>query len=162
MRLKEKQVTDRAEILDIIKKCERCRLGFSEDGIPYVIPINYGFTFTDGVLTLFFHCAGEGRKIDVIKKNPLVCFEIDCHTRIDPGQNPDKFAIIYESLVGTGTMEFVNDFNEKRTILGNMIRKFRSFNPLYHPNPLTDNRVDEVTIMKLVLDEYKAKRAYHL
>jgi len=163
MRNKANEVTDKDEILQILDNCERCRLGFSDGGVPYVIPINYGFTFgSDGELTLFFHCAREGRKIDIIKKNPVVCFEIDCDYRMNPHSNPGKFAIKYESLIGSGTIEIVEDFQEKRMILGNMIRKFRKYNPLYHPTPWTDDRINEVAIMKLVLDEYKAKRVFHL
>ena len=162
MRLKNKQVTNPDEILEILERCERCRLGFSDDGIPYIIPINYGFTYLDGELTLFFHCADEGRKIDIIKKNPVVCFEMDCDYRLDPASNSDKNAIKYESIVGTGTIAFVTDHQEKRMILGNMIKKFRKYNPLYRPNPLTDDRVIGVSILKLKADEFKAKRLFHI
>ena len=162
MRMKDKQVTDRDEILEIINNCERCRLGFSDDGVPYVIPINFGFTYEDGALTLFFHCAAEGRKMDIIKKNPVVCFEMDCDYRLNPKENVDKNAIKYESVIGTGIIKIVEDHQEKRMILGNMIKKFRRYNPLYRPNPLTDDRVRGVVIMKLKAHEFKAKRLYHI
>jgi len=162
MRKKEGLVTSREEITTILDRCERCRLGFSEDGIPYVIPMNYGYTFDNDVLTLFFHGASEGRKIDIISKNPLVCFEVDCEYRLNPDDSPERHAVKWESIVGTGTIEYVTDFNEKRMILGNMMRKFRRYNPLYRPTPLTDDRVIHVTIFKLALDEFQAKRVQHI
>jgi len=162
MRTKDCLITNKEEIQTILDHCERCRLGFSEDGVPYVIPMNYGYTFENDVLTLFFHGASEGRKIDIIRKNPLVCFEIDCDYRLNPDASPQRHAVKWESIVGTGTIEYVTDFNEKRMILGNMMRKFRRYNPLYRPNPLTDDRVIHVTIWKLVLDEFQAKRVKHI
>jgi len=162
LRNSETQITDRDEIIKILDSCERCRIGFSDDGEPYMVPINYGYTYIDNVLTVFFHCASEGRKMDIIKKNPLVCFEVDYDTRLNPDDSPGKIAIKYESIVGVGTVQIVDDFHEKRRILGNMMKKFHRYNPFYHPTPLTDNRVHEVVILKLALDEFKAKRLLHI
>ena len=162
MRLKDREITDPAEIKSILDDCAICRLGFSEGGVPYVLPMNYGYTYEGGVITLFFHSAGLGRKIDIINANPTVCFEIDSEHRLDPDERPDRSSVKWESLVGSGTLEYVNDFQEKRLMLGNMIRKYRRHNSLYKPNPLTDDRVDGVTMFRLTLDEFKAKREYHL
>ena len=162
MRLKNNEITDPEMIRKILDKCAICRLGFSEGGIPYVIPINYGFTFENGIITLFFHSSGIGRKIDIIKENPIACFEIDCEYWLNPDENPGRNAVRWESLIGTGKIEYVEEFYEKRRMLGNMIRKFRLYNPLYRPTPLTDDRVVNVTMLKLVLDEYKAKWELHI
>ena len=162
MRLREKEITDPGEIRTILETCAICRLGFSEGGVPYVIPINYGYSYVDGVITVFFHCAGEGRKIDIIRQTPIACFEIDRVEREDPKSNPDKIAVKWESLIGTGTVQFVTDFHEKRKLLGKMMRVFLGYNPHYRPNPLTDDRVHGVTMFKIVLEEFKAKRVLHI
>jgi len=161
MNMKGCQITDTEEIRAILENSGICRLGFSENGVPYVIPINYGYTYKDGVITLFFHSTRIGRKIDIMKENPLVCFEADYVIRIDPDKNPDRNAVIWESIVGTGTMQEVTDFDEKRLLLGNMMRVFKRYNPHYCPTPLTDSRVINIKVFKLVLDEFKAKRLYH-
>ena len=162
MRTAEKEVKSHDEILEIINNCDRCRLGFSENGMPYIVPMNYGFTYSGGQLTLFFHCAGEGRKMDIIKQNPVVCFEMDCDYHLNPGEDNGGNKVKYESIIGTGTIRVVGDHNEKKKILGNMMKKFRRYNPLYRPNPLTDDRVRGVTVLKLKADEFKAKRLFHI
>ena len=54
MRRKEKEITNAEEIKDMLETCAVCRLGFSEGGVPYVIPINYGYTYAESVITVFF------------------------------------------------------------------------------------------------------------
>jgi len=123
--------------------------------------MNYGYTYENGVITLFFHSSGEGRKVEIIKQNPVVCFEIDYDTKLNPDDNPDRHAVMWESLIGTGTAQIVTNLDEKRRMLGNMMRKFRGYNPHYRPTPLTESRVIDVLMIKLVLDEFKAKRVFH-
>lgn len=73
MRKSDREITDRSAIDEIIRRCRACRLGLSDEGQPYVVPLNFGY---DGH-ALYFHGAMEGRKIDVIRKNSRVCFEFD-------------------------------------------------------------------------------------
>jgi len=155
------QITDREEIGKLLDDCERCRLGFSEDGVPYILPLNYGYTYEDGVITAFFHSGREGRKLEIIKKNPVVCFEVDCDYRLNPDENEARNAVQWDSLIGTGTIQIITDLHEKKMMLGNMIKKYRRYNPHYRPTPLTDSRVYHVLMLKLVLDEFKVKRVVH-
>jgi len=65
MRRKEKEITDSAEIEQIIRKARVCRLGLVDDREPYVVPVCFGYEKN----AFYFHCAPEGRKIELIKKN---------------------------------------------------------------------------------------------
>jgi uncharacterized protein len=85
MRRKDREITGIDEKLDIISKSKVCRIGLSENNCPYIVPLNYGFSFDDGKLSLYFHCAAEGKKTDIIKKNNNACFEIDCDTKLIEG-----------------------------------------------------------------------------
>ena len=78
MRKKERAVTDRKEIESIIQSAEVVRLGFAVENVPYVVPVNFGYE--DGAL--YVHCAQEGRKLDMIRQNNLVCFEVDIDSKI--------------------------------------------------------------------------------
>ena len=78
MRRKEKEIKDRKEIISILQKAKICRIGLSENNKPYIVPMNFGYK--EGCL--YFHCANEGRKIGIIKKNNNVCFEIDTDHKI--------------------------------------------------------------------------------
>ena len=160
----DREITDKNEIRFILENAAICRLGFAEKGIPYVIPFNYGFTYENDIITLFFHCAPGGRKLDIIKDNPLVCFETDYIHNIDPDENPDRNSKIFESIVGTGKIQEVTELKEKVSMLEKIIEVFAKYNPVYKPKPLTEERVAgaKIRMLKLVLDEYKAKRIFHL
>ena len=75
MRRKDREITDKKKMQMIISKAEVCYMGMSRDNMPYVIPINFGYDDN----TIYFHCALEGEKIDILQKNPNVCllFNID-------------------------------------------------------------------------------------
>ena len=64
MRRKNREVTDRARIEEIIRSCHVCRLGFVDDGRAYIVPMNFGYVEEDGKYVFYFHSAKEGRKID--------------------------------------------------------------------------------------------------
>lgn len=52
-------------------------LSCNAEGAPYVVPMNYGFALApDGRLTLYLHCAAEGRKLDLLRRDARVGFAI--------------------------------------------------------------------------------------
>ena len=74
---KPRFITDPEIIRKILDRCKIIHLGMQEDGHVYVVPTNYGYTYEDGKLTFYSHGAMEGKKWDIIKKNPEICVEID-------------------------------------------------------------------------------------
>ena len=115
MRRKEREITEINDKIAVIDKCKVCRLGLSENNFPYVIPLNFGYTFENEKLTLFFHAALEGRKIDIIKKNNNACFEIDCDTKLIEGNIPCDYGYEFKSIIGFGKIIFLETDDEKST-----------------------------------------------
>ena len=114
MRRKDREVTDIRQIENIIEKAKVVHIGMIDDGVPYVVPMQYGYVFTDGALTLYLHSAQEGRKIDCIKKNPNVFIELETDIAlISGGDIPCKYSSAYASVMGDGTAEIVEDPKEK-------------------------------------------------
>ena len=114
MRRKDREVTDIRQIESIIEKAKVVHIGMIDDGVPYVVPMQYGYVFTDGALTLYLHGAQEGRKIDCIKKNPNVFIELETDIAlISGGDIPCKYSSAYASVMGDGTAEIVEDAKEK-------------------------------------------------
>ena len=110
MRRKDREVTDIRQIESIIEKAKVVHIGMIDDGVPYVVPMQYGYVFTDRVLTLYLHSAQEGRKIGCIKKNPNVFIELETDiTLISGGDIPCKYSSAYASVMGDGTAEIVED-----------------------------------------------------
>ena len=68
MRRSDREIKEYNEIIGVIEKCDVCRLALNNDGYPYIIPLNFGFKEENGKAELYFHCANEGTKLELIKK----------------------------------------------------------------------------------------------
>ena len=77
MRRKDREITGRENIEPILRACKTCRVAMIADGAPYVVPLNFGYTWDDDGLTLYFHSGLKGKKIDALRADPRVCFELD-------------------------------------------------------------------------------------
>lgn len=113
MRRSDREITDKAEIIEIIEKCDVCRLALSDNNVPYVVPMNYGYEYTEGKLTLYFHGAKEGKKLEVINNNPLACFEMDCSHKLMEADEACDYTMEYESVIGNGIISLCSEKNEK-------------------------------------------------
>jgi nitroimidazol reductase NimA-like FMN-containing flavoprotein (pyridoxamine 5'-phosphate oxidase superfamily) len=109
MRRSDRQITDLAEIEFILSSASFCHLSMVDDGKPYVVPMNFGYA--DGVL--YLHSAPQGRKIDVLRKNPRVCFSIVHKHELVTGKKACSWSAKYASVVGTGKAEIVSDRDGK-------------------------------------------------
>ena len=114
MRRTDREVTDNRQIQSIIEQAKVVHIGMVDGSRPYVVPMQYGFVFADGQLTLYVHCAKEGRKLDIIKKNPRVFIELETEAAIISGGDiPCKYGSEYASVMGDGTVVVVEDVAEK-------------------------------------------------
>lgn len=115
MRRKDRELTGRENIEPILQACKVCRVAMVSDGKPYVVPLNFGYEWDDGGLTLYFHSGLRGKKIDAMRENPAVCFEMECENGvIDGGDTACKYSYAFTSIIGEGTMRFAQNNEEKR------------------------------------------------
>lgn len=115
MRRKDLEVTEKEQLKEILDSCKVCRLGIYGEP-PYIVPMNFGYTWTDG-LTLYFHSAPKGRKIDLLKEHPKVSFEMDCDHRLVTGATACRYTYRYASLYGEGNVRFIEAYDEKLAAL---------------------------------------------
>ena len=59
VRRSDRQIKDFKEIVEVIKKCDVCRIALNDAGYPYMIPLNFGMKTEEEQITLYFHGAGE-------------------------------------------------------------------------------------------------------
>ena len=105
MRKSDREIRDYKEILRLLDECQTIRLALHDEPYPYVVPLSYGWEERDGKLFVYFHCAKEGKKLDLIAKNGNVCFEADClagYKSTGHGVTAD-----YRSLIAFGKAERV-------------------------------------------------------
>jgi len=155
MRRKDKEIISIDDKLEIIAKCKVCRLGLSENNYPYIVPLNYGFSYDDGKLTLYFHSAAEGKKIDIIKKNNNVCFEIDCDTKLIEGKNPCNYGYEFKSIIGFGKILILDTKDEKINGLNCIMKQQTGKDKKYDYN---ENELNNVLVFKILADEFTGKQ----
>lgn len=124
MRRNDREIRERQEILDILNKCEVIRLGINTPDYPYVVPMNFGIETEGQSLTLWFHCALEGSKLDLIRKNPRVGFEADCSRKLITSDKACRYTMEYESVIGYGNINICNDISGKLRGLKAVMRHY--------------------------------------
>jgi len=120
MRRSDKQITDSTGIEAILRNSEICHLAMVDDGKPYVVPMNFGYADR----ALFFHSAPEGRKINVIEKNPDVCFSIIDRNDLVKGEKACSWTAKYSSVIGTGTAAVIRDKSEKEKGMSILMKQY--------------------------------------
>ncbi len=123
MRRKDREITDTADIKKIIEKCDVCRLAFNRNGAPYVVPLNFGCDFSGSLPVFYFHCAGTGLKLDLLRKDCRAGFEFDCGHRLVRAEKACGCTMEYESVLGWGYAEIVGD-TEKEDALRRIMSQY--------------------------------------
>lgn len=124
MRRSDKQIVDRVEIERILRSASLCHLAMVDNGQPYVVPMNFGYT--NGVL--YFHSAPEGRKIDVIRRNPEVSFNVIGSYDLVAGENACAYSARYTSVTGTGKAAILRDIEGKKKGLAVLMTQYSDEN----------------------------------
>ncbi|MCX8131990.1 MAG: pyridoxamine 5'-phosphate oxidase family protein [Clostridia bacterium] len=153
MRRKDREVSNIEEIKSIIEKCRVCHLAMVDKGLPYVIPLNFGYKIADNSLVLFFHSAKEGRKIDILKENNEVCFEMAYEGKLGHVENPCNSGYYFESVHGFGHVEFIEDIDEKCNALTQLMKHQTNQDFIF-----TEMQANSVCILKVVSSNFVGKR----
>lgn len=154
MRRSDREVINQEEIIEIIDRCVICRVAMVDDGKPYLVPLNFGYTLEDKKLTLVFHSAKSGRKIDVLRKNPAVCFEMDCDHALIDGERACDYSFAFSSVVGNGTVEFIEEDASKLEALKSLMKRQTGREDFV----FSAKEVQGVCVFKIVSDDFSAKR----
>jgi nitroimidazol reductase NimA-like FMN-containing flavoprotein (pyridoxamine 5'-phosphate oxidase superfamily) len=154
MRRKEKEITDWEIIESIISRADVCRIAFADLNVPYIVTMNFGYDGNDKPV-LYFHCAPEGRKIDMIMKNNNVCFEMDTDHELYKGATGCDWGMKYRSVVGYGSIYIVDDEKERERGLDLIMIHYGGGNATdYFPDSLK-----KTTILRLEILSMTAKQS---
>lgn len=123
MRRNDRALTDRAQLEEILQQADACRIALNTGGAPYIVPLNFGYSWGDS-LRLYFHCATEGRKLDLIRADARAGFEVDFAHELVTGDVACDWGMRYRSLVGIGTISELDDPDEKKAALDLIMAKY--------------------------------------
>ncbi len=153
MRRSDREIRDFDEILEVMKKCDVCRIAMQGDEYPYVIPLNFGMAVDGQQVVLYFHGAQTGMKYELLSKNNKVCFEMDCGHMLFTDMEKGNCTMCYESVIGYGAVEDVPE-EEKREALDILMEHY----PVpagFHYNEAV---VAQTRVLKLTVESMTGKR----
>ena len=152
MTRRERQVTDPVQIRRILDTARVLHLGLAVDNEPYVVPLNYGYIMEDDKLVIYLHSAQRGKKLDMLRANPNVFFEMDCDRMPFESKLPCQYGMVYSSIMGRGVATIVEDVEEKKRAMTILMKtqtgKDFEFN---------DRLVSMVAVVRVDVSEYTAK-----
>ena len=151
MRRKDKEIKNKIEIETIIKRAQVCRIGLSDDNMPYIIPVNYGFRNN----CLYIHSASEGKKIDIIKKNNNICFEIDLDHELSISDVQCASSMKYRSVIGFGKAMIIENLQEKQEAL-NIILDHYSPKSIANYN---EKLIKKLSVIKIIIEKMTGKKS---
>ena len=153
MRRSDREIKDRQEIMDVMRKCDVCRLAFHDGDYPYIVPLNFGLAADDDAVELIFHSALEGHKVDLMRRNNRASFEMDCSHQLQYFEAKGYCTFAYESVIGHGRIRILEDF-EKEEALKKIMKQ-------YHPGEnayFNTAAIPRTLVFKLVVEEMTGKR----
>ena len=148
MRRSDKQIKDLAELEAILRSAQICHLSMVDEGRPYVVPLNFGYE--EG--TLYFHSAPEGRKIDVLKQNPEVCFSVVARHEIVVSERACSWTAEFSSVTGTGKAAILTDRAGKEKGLTVLMSQYSD-----EKYDFSDEDLDGVVVIRVEVKEMTGK-----
>lgn len=154
MRRGDRAVTELPAIREILMQCKTCHVALVDGDMPYVVPLSFGFELTGDALTLYFHSAKTGRKLDVMRNNSRAAFSIalEGETVFLP-ERPCNSSTYFASVLGSGTIAVIEDAAEKCRALSLMMERQTGAAVAF-----AAEQADAVCVLKLVSHDFTAKR----
>jgi len=150
MRRKEKEITDLKSIEEIITRSKVCCLGLSLNDIPYVVPLSFGYKNK----TIYFHSAKQGKKIEILKKNNIVCFEFDIDHELVEAEKGCNWGMKFRSVIGFGKAYFIENMEEKQKALDIIMQNYtdKAFE-------FPEKRLNNTLLGKIEIDQISGKKS---
>ncbi len=153
MRRADRELTHRADFIEILDKCKTASIAMIDGDVPYVLPMSYGYEFVEDSLILYFHSAKEGKKLDILKENDSVCFTIFSEGEPIHSEIPCNSGYYFSSIIGNGKAKIIEDSVEKRYALAKIFEHQAG-----KAVQFTDMQALSVCIFKIVSKDYSGKR----
>lgn len=153
MRRTDKEITDKAQIDEILQKAEVIRLAMVDDGEPYIVAMN--FAYSDSGNCIYLHSAAAGRKINILEKNSRVAFQTEIDAEPVLREVVCDSTARYKSICGTGRVYFVRDADEKKKLLDAIMLKYSGRSGFVY----SERAFDQTLGMRLEIDSLTGKKS---
>lgn len=152
---KNQRVLARGEAaVKILEQCKICRIAVAKEGIPFIVPMNFGYEYSEEQLTLYFHGAKNGKQMQIIEDGCMASFEADCSFRLIQDEIACRYTMQMESVLGMGTLLFCHEVEEKLKALCMIMKQ-------YVPQKrvrFDEEQIGRVAVLKLQVHEFSGQQ----
>ena len=117
----------------------------------YIVPVNYGYS--DGII--YIHSSPNGRKMEILRKNNDVSFEIEYTMDIIKNDVACNWSAKYRSVMGSGTIEIIEDPESKKEPMNIIMRKYGASGDLNYD----EASFSRMIILKLIITSVTGKQS---
>jgi nitroimidazol reductase NimA-like FMN-containing flavoprotein (pyridoxamine 5'-phosphate oxidase superfamily) len=153
IRRKDKAITDQNEMKKILQQTKYITIAMCRNNEPYLITLSHGYDPEKNII--YFHCASEGKKIDILKENNIVWGQ----ALIDKGYVEDKCDHLWITVMFRGSVSFIVDGDKKCHALDIMIRQLEQNPERVIKKQITEKSIKRVTIGRIDIDYMSGKKA---
>ncbi len=153
IRRREKAISDKSDIVRILKQAKYITIAMCDDKTPYLVTLSHGYE--EAKDRIYIHCAQEGKKVDILRKNNVIWGQ----AIIDHGYVQGKCDHLYESVHFKGRVSFIQDIDEKRHGLEVMIRQIDETPEKVMEEQLTPESLERVGMGRIDIDYVTGKRS---
>jgi len=150
MRRVDRQLSEEAAFA-LLEKGTVCHLAMVVQGEPYLVTMNYGFRGR----TMYFHCAREGKKLELLADCRRVCFTVVPRHELVVAEKGCNYSMKYESAVGYGMVRFLEEREEKRRALGLIMAQYAT-----GAFEFPDSSLARTALFAVDIEELTAKSSY--
>lgn len=149
MRRKEREITSRDEIDEILASSTVMNLALCDNNIPFLVPLFFAY---DGT-AIYFHSACMGTKMDILSRNNAVCFEVSVDQGVIESDQACDFEAKHRTVIGFGKASLIEEMAEKVKVLDLIVARFtdRKF-------PYPQGSLDNTAVVRIDIDAIKGKK----
>ena len=153
MRKTDREIKDINEIAALLNECDALRLGFNDEGCPYIVPLSFGFEQVGDAFVFYVHGAKVGRRHSLAEKAELVCVEADiCKGYVT--LHGGALTADYRSFIGKGRIETVSGPEAVHGL--ELLCRHCGFDAM----PCAQAVVDMTCVEKITVSEFTAKQRF--
>jgi len=145
MRRKEREITSRKEIDEILGSSTVMNLAFSDNNVPFLVPVFFAY---DGT-ALYFHSASRGTKMEILSRNDQLCFEISVDQGVIESELACDFEARHRTVIGFGKGGLIEGIPEKVRVLDMIVARFTDRKFSYPPGSLDNTAVVRIDILSI-------------
>ena len=153
LRRKEKAIETEDEMVRILESADYVTVAMCQESEPYLVTLSHGYDRERHCL--YFHCAQEGKKVDILKQNNVVWGQ----ALLDKGYVQGACDHLYATTQFRGTVTFVDDMDEKRHALEVMIEGLEDDPATVKAAQITAESVKGVGIGRIDIDTLSGKKS---